>query len=54
MKTSRTKAFLLVVFLLVSSQSYAYEFIYGDDSRTGTLFAKDPVVVFHGGRYLMY
>ncbi|MBR6032384.1 MAG: family 43 glycosylhydrolase [Bacteroidaceae bacterium] len=33
---------------------FAYEFIYGDDTRTGTLFAKDPIVVFHGGRYLMY
>ena len=45
---------LLTLLLLVSSYSSAYEFIYGDDSRTGTLFAKDPVVVFHGGRYLMY
>ena len=45
---------LLAMFLLVASLSNAYEFIYGDDTRTGTLFAKDPIVVFHGGRYLMY
>ena len=45
---------LLAMFLLVTSLSHAYEFIYGDDTRTGTLFAKDPIVVFHGGRYLMY
>ena len=45
---------LLATFLLVSNLCHAYEFVYGDDSRTGTLFAKDPIVVFHGGRYLMY
>ena len=45
---------LSVLLLLVSSLCHAYEFIYGDDTRTGTLFAKDPIVVFHGGRYLMY
>ncbi|MBQ5742144.1 MAG: glycoside hydrolase, partial [Bacteroidaceae bacterium] len=52
MKTNRIK--LLVSFLLCCSLCHAYEFIYGDDTRTGTLFAKDPVVVRHGGRYLMY
>ena len=47
--------FLVSAFLLlVSSFGFAYEFIYGDDSRTGTLFAKDPIVVFYQGRYLMY
>ena len=45
---------LAMMLLLAATFSHAYEFIYGDDSRTGTLFAKDPVVVFHGGRYLMY
>ena len=45
---------LLAALLLAAMLSHAYEFIYGDDSRTSTLFAKDPVVVFHGGRYLMY
>ena len=45
---------LLALLLLVSTHSGAYEFIYGDGTRTGTLFAKDPIVVFHGGRYLMY
>ena len=43
MKTSRIKA--LFVFLLFCSVCHAYEFIYGDDTRTGTLFAKDPIVV---------
>ena len=49
--------FLVSGFSIFSFQipvAYAYEFIYGDDTRTGTLFAKDPIVVFHGGRYLMY
>ena len=45
---------LLALLLLVSTHSSAYEFIYGDGTRTGTLFAKDPIVVFNGGRYLMY
>ncbi|MBQ7461897.1 MAG: family 43 glycosylhydrolase [Bacteroidaceae bacterium] len=45
---------LMAMLLLATTFSHAYEFIYGDDTRTGTLFAKDPVVVFHGGRYLMY
>ena len=45
---------LLLLLLLVCNLCQAYEFIYGDDSRTGTLFAKDPIIVFHGGRYLMY
>jgi len=45
---------LSAMLLVVCSISHAYEFIYGDDTRTGTLFAKDPIVVFHGGRYLMY
>jgi len=45
---------LLAACLLAGNLCHAYEFIYGDDSRTGTLFAKDPIVVFHQGRYLMY
>ncbi len=46
---------LILLFLAFSdSQMFAYEFIYGDDSRTGTLFAKDPAIVHHGGRYLLY
>lgn len=44
----------VVLLPLYSTFCQAYEFIYGDDTRTGTLFAKDPIVVFHGGRYLMY
>ena len=44
----------LSLLFLVCTFCQAYEFIYGDDTRTGTLFAKDPIVVFHGGRYLMY
>ena len=47
--------FLLSALLLsVCSFGFAYEFIYGDDTRTGTLFAKDPIVVWHQGHYLMY
>lgn len=45
---------LLAMLLLCGTLSHAYEFVYGDNSRTGTPFAKDPIVVFHGGRYLMY
>lgn len=45
---------VLLVLLTGSSRAGAYEFIYGDDTRTGTRFAKDPVIVHHGGRYLMY
>lgn len=45
---------LSVLLLFIGNSCFAYEFIYGDDTRTGTLFAKDPIVVFHGGRYLMY
>ena len=45
---------LLAACLLAGNLCHAYEFIYGDDSRSGTLFAKDPIVVFHQGRYLMY
>ena len=45
---------LLSLLLFVGTFCHAYEFIYGDDTRTGTLFAKDPIIVFHGGRYLMY
>ena len=45
---------LFSLLLIVCTCCHAYEFIYGDDTRTGTLFAKDPIVVFHGGRYLMY
>lgn len=52
MKHLRFPSLLLLLF--VSTFCHAYEFIYGDDTRTGTLFAKDPIVVFHGGRYLMY
>lgn len=45
---------LLALYLFVSTLCSAYEFIYGDTTRTGTPFAKDPIIVFHGGRYLMY
>ena len=27
---------------------------YGDTSRLGRPYAKDPAVVFYGGRYLLY
>ncbi|MDR2815384.1 MAG: hypothetical protein LBB62_01600 [Proteiniphilum sp.] len=30
------------------------EMMFGDMSRTGVPFSKDPHVVYHGGRYLMY
>lgn len=52
MKTFRLPILSLLLTLCVCSQ--AYEFIYGDDSRIGIPYAKDPVIVFHGGRYLMY
>ena len=47
-------ALLLFEMFDVRCAMFAYEFIYGDDSRTGTPFAKDPIVVWHQGRYLMY
>lgn len=48
------KSLILLLLAFSNSRTFAYEFIYGDDSRTGTLFAKDPAIVHHGGRYLMY
>ena len=52
--SSALLAVMFSIFNLHFSFAHAYEFIYGDDTRTGTLFAKDPIVVWHGGRYLMY
>jgi len=48
------RLFLFTLLLSATTLAHAYEFIYGDDTRTGTLFAKDPIIVFHGGRYIMY
>lgn len=45
---------LLALLVVVAASVQAYEFIWGDTSRTGYGHAKDPVIVYHGGRYVMY
>ena len=44
----------VTVFSQNSSDSGQSYMLYGDTSRTGTPFSKDPHVISFGGRYLMY
>ena len=52
MKTNLT-IFLLIVFSAFC-QAQTRQMMYGDTSRTGVPFSKDPHVINFGGRYLMY
>lgn len=45
---------LLVVPFLCAQILYAQRMMFGDTSRVGRPYSKDPVVVPFGGRYLMY
>lgn len=44
----------LLLCLLMAVSADAQQMMFGDTSRTGTPFSKDPHVVRFGGRYLMY
>lgn len=44
----------LLLCLLMAASADAQQMMFGDTSRTGTPFSKDPHVVRFGGRYLMY
>ena len=48
--------FTLFIFIVFSvfTQAQTKQMMYGDTSRTGIPFSKDPHVVNFGGRYLMY
>lgn len=48
------KIFSLLIFILLCSISSAQPMLFGDTSRTGVPFSKDPHVVKFEGRYLMY
>ena len=50
------KFIFLSIFLFVASALFANEprMMFGDTSRKGVPFSKDPHVVSFGGRYLMY
>lgn len=50
----RRRSFLLAIMMLLALAGRAQEMMYRDTSRVGVPFAKDPVVVRFGGRYLMY
>ncbi|MDL2221819.1 family 43 glycosylhydrolase [Parabacteroides sp. OttesenSCG-928-N08] len=44
----------IILMFLSATLSVSGQMMYGDRSRTGVAFAKDPHVVRFGGRYLMY
>ena len=48
------KIFSLLIFILLYSIGSAQPMLFGDTSRTGVPFSKDPHVVKFEGRYLMY
>ncbi|MBQ5914783.1 MAG: family 43 glycosylhydrolase [Alistipes sp.] len=48
------KIFSLLIFILLCSIGSAQPMLFGDTSRTGVPFSKDPHVVKFEGRYLMY
>ena len=50
----RRRSLLLGIMMLLALAGRAQEMMYRDTSRVGVPFAKDPVVVRFGGRYLMY
>ena len=50
----RRRSFVLGIMMLLALAGRAQEMMYRDTSRVGVPFAKDPVVVRFGGRYLMY
>lgn len=55
MKNSKKITLLIVILMItLTSQAQEKQMMYGDTSRTGVPFAKDPHVVFFKGRYLLY
>jgi beta-1,2-mannobiose phosphorylase / 1,2-beta-oligomannan phosphorylase len=55
-KTLTTTAFILflMVSCLAQESGIIKQMMFGDTTRTGVPFSKDPHVVWFGGRYLMY
>lgn len=47
-------SFLILICIAFSGMAQSPQMMFGDTSRTGTPFAKDPHVVNFKGRYLMY
>jgi hypothetical protein len=43
-----------VIFFDLTGQGRVPRMMFGDTSRTGSPFSKDPHVISFGGRYLMY